>query len=293
MKENQVSLTSIMTAYIRGYHATYDSPKIFDDTLAYQLIPEERRTLIEQGLSSALKQQSSSEQPAALRFFLQSMGLPQVVSRSKFTEETVEKVVEQGLEQYVILGAGMDTFAFRHPELLKKIRVFEVDHPATQTFKRNRLAELGWETPPNLQFVPVDFSKESLAEAFNGVSYDPKAASIFSWLGVTMYLSRDEVFATLRSITEIAPTGSLIIFDYFEALTAARSAQKIQEELKKIGEPIKTGFDPSTLASDLAKIGIRLIENLRPADIQNRYFNGRTDGYHASEQVHFALAMVE
>lgn len=282
-----------MTAYIRGYHATYDSPKIFDDTLAYQLIPEERRKLIEQGLSSALKQQSSSEQPTALRFFLQSMGLPQVVSRSKYTEETVEKVVKQGLEQYVILGAGMDTFAFRHPELLKKIRVYEVDHPATQTFKRNRLAELGWETPPNLQFVPVDFSKESLAEAFNEVSYDPKATSIFSWLGVTMYLSRDEVFATLRSITDIAPTGSLIIFDYFEAQVAARSAQKIRDELKKIGEPIKTGFDPSTLASDLAKIGIRLIESLRPVDIQNRYFNGRTDGYHASEQVHFALAMVE
>ncbi|WP_019124017.1 class I SAM-dependent methyltransferase [Brevibacillus massiliensis] len=291
MKENQVSLTAIMTAYIRAYHAMNDNPKIFDDFLAYQMIPEERRTLIEQGFTNAL--QSYSDQETALRPLLQTMGLPNVLSRSRYTEETLEQAVKQGVQQYVILGAGMDTFAFRRPELPKQLRVFEVDHPATQTFKRNRLAELGWEIPPNLHFVPVDFSKESLAEALKGSSYDPQAKSLFSWLGVTMYLSREEVFATLRSIADVAPVGSMVLFDYFVPIESSPHMQEMREDLQKIGEPIKTSFDPSTLAVDLSDAGFRLHENLSPSDIQNRYFQGRTDNYHASEHVHFALAVVE
>ncbi|GAX88852.1 class I SAM-dependent methyltransferase [Effusibacillus lacus] len=299
MKENQVSLTAIMTAYIRALHAMNDAPKIFDDFLAYSLIPEERRVLIEQGFTRALQLNdpegtvSYSDQTTTLASLLQAMGLPNVLSRSRYTEDNLEQAVKQGMQQYVILGAGMDTFAFRRPDLLGQLQVFEVDHPATQAFKRNRLAELGWEIPPNLHFIPVDFSKESLAEALKGLSYDPQTKSFFSWLGVTMYLTQDEVFATLRSITDIAPIGSTIIFDYFEPEEAAPHMQEMREDLRKIGEPIKTTFDPSTLALDLASLGYRLHENLSPSDIQERYFQGRTDGYYACEHVHFAQAVVE
>jgi methyltransferase (TIGR00027 family) len=228
-----------------------------------------------------------------LRFLLQTMGLPNVLSRSRYTEDNLEQAVKQGVRQYVILGAGLDTFAFRRSDLLRQLQVFEVDHPATQAFKRNRLAELGWEIPPNLYFVPVDFSKESLAEALRGVSFDPQAKSFFSWLGVTMYLTRDEVFTTLRSITDVAPVGSTVIFDYFVPKETTPHMLQMREDLRKIGEPIKTVFDPSALALDLANLGFRLHENLSPSEIQERYFQRRTDSYYASEHVHFAWAVID
>lgn len=136
----------------------------------------------------------------------------------------------------------MDTFAFRRPDLLSQVQVFEVDHPATQAFKLNRLAELEWEIPSNLHFVPVDFTKESLADALKGTSYDLQTKCLFSWLGVTMYLTRNEVFATLRSITDIAPVGSAVIFDYFVPEEATPHMKEMREDLRKIGEPIKTTF---------------------------------------------------
>jgi methyltransferase (TIGR00027 family) len=300
MKENQVSLTAIMTAYLRAYHAMNDTPKIFDDFLAYRLIPEERRALIEQGFSRALQINvpesnlaCSDQATNTLPSLLQAMGLPNVLSRSRYTEDNLDQAVKQGVEQYVILGAGMDTFAFRRPDLLSQVQVFEVDHPATQAFKLNRLAELEWEIPSNLHFVPVDFTKESLADALKGTSYDLQTKSLFSWLGVTMYLTRNEVFATLRSITDIAPVGSAVIFDYFVPEEATPHMKEMQEDLRKIGEPIKTTFDPSTLAFELESLGLRLHENLSPSDIQERYFQRRTDGYYASKHVRFARAVVE
>ncbi|WP_309505573.1 class I SAM-dependent methyltransferase [Thermaerobacillus caldiproteolyticus] len=224
---------------------------------------------------------------------MQAMGLPHVLSRSRYTEDNLDLAVKQGVEQYVILGAGMDTFAFRRPDLLRQVQVFEVDHPATQTFKRNRLAELGWEIPSHLHFVPVDFTKESLADALKGTLYDVQTKSFFSWLGVTMYLTRDEVFATLRSIAEIAPEGSAVIFDYFVPEEDTPHMKEMREDLRKIGEPMKTTFDPSTLAFELESLGLRLHENLSPSDIQERYFQSRTDGYYASKHVRFAWAVVE
>ncbi|QPA29996.1 class I SAM-dependent methyltransferase [Thermaerobacillus caldiproteolyticus] len=300
MKEDQVSLTAIMTAYLRAYHAMNDTPKVFDDFLACHLIPEERRALIEQGFSEALQIRvpegglACSEQAAnPLLSLMQAMGLPHVLSRSRYTEDNLDLAVKQGVEQYVILGAGMDTFAFRRPDLLRQVQVFEVDHPATQTFKRNRLSELGWEIPSHLHFVPVDFTKESLADALKGTLYDVQTKSFFSWLGVTMYLTRDEVFATLRSIAEIAPEGSAVIFDYFVPEEDTPYMKEMREDLRKIGEPMKTTFDPSTLAFELESLGLRLHENLSPSDIQERYFQSRTDGYYASKHVRFAWAVVE
>ena len=199
----------------------------------------------------------------------------------------------------MILGAGLDTFAFRKPEMMEYLEVFEVDHPATQEFKLHRLAELEWEHPAKLHFIPIDFTKESLVTALtSSSSYDPKVKTFFNWLGVTYFLTRDEIFTTLRSITEIAPADSIIVFDYFDnnAFIPKKSSPQMQkslEYLRKIGEPMITGFDPSTLGEELASLGFSLQENLSPADIEEHYFKGRTDGYHAYEYGHFACAVVE
>ncbi len=303
MEEGKASLTALLTAYARAYHATHDAPKIFDDFLAARWYTEGERAYLEHNLAASLqlldpeRAAACPDEATALAWYMRLQGGPITLSRSRYTEDSLETAVRQGVRQYVILGAGLDTFAFRRPELLRQLCVFEIDHPATQAFKRQRLAELGWAIPAQLYFVPVDFAQENLAEALKRSVYDRRAASFFSWLGVTYYLTRDVVFATLRAITEVAAAGSTIMFDYFDtdAFVPERAAtrmQRMQAIVRQAGEPIQMGFDPSTLAGDLAALGLRLHEDLGPSDIERRYFQGRTDGYRAFEHVHFAWAVV-
>ncbi|MEN6326919.1 MAG: SAM-dependent methyltransferase, partial [Syntrophomonas sp.] len=239
-----------------------------------------------------------SNEASALDWYMHAHGgLALSVSRSRYTEDSLVEEVSKGVKQYLILGAGMDTFAFRCPELLEKLQVFEVDYPATQAFKRQRLTELGWEIPKQLYFVPVDFTHQRLDEELKYSSYDPKAPGFFNWLGVTYYLSRETVFDTLRMVAGIAPKGSTIIFDYLDtdAFDHAKVAPRGQWFLwsHNAGEKMRSGFDPSTLSHDLAALGLRLEENLSPSDIEKLYFQGHPGKYHAQEHVHFACAVVE
>jgi len=268
------------------------------------LIPAEKRSLIEQYFTHSDKQVNDPEgiescfnQKMISEFLIQ--GINNVASRARYAEDNLEKAIKQGVKQYVILGAGMDTFSFRQPGMMKYLEVFEVDHPATQKFKLQRIAELGWKYPAKLHFIPIDFTKESLVTALtSSSSYDPEVKSFFSWLGVINFLSRDEAFTTLRSITEIAPAGSMIVFDYLDtdAFVPEKMSlhmRELKEFLQKIDEPIITGFNPSTLGDELANLGFRLHENLSPQDIKKCYLQGHRDGYHVQENGHFACAVVE
>jgi methyltransferase (TIGR00027 family) len=308
MKENQVSRTALLMAYVRGYHAMHGSLKIFEDNLSQYLLKEEERAIFEQQFTPPIQLIESidpvnaalcHDQAARLEWALRVIpSASHSLSRSRYTEDALKDAIGQGVRQYVILGAGMDTFAFRHPEMLEQLQVFEVDHPATQEFKRHRLAELGWKPPKNLHFVPVDFTKGSLTEELSRSSYDPDTLSFFSWLGVTYYLPPEAVFATLGSFADAAPAGSSIIFDYMDtdAFVPGKAAKRIQVSIEKCrewGEPLITGFDPSMLAENLGRRGLRLHENLSPSDIQELYFRERTDGYYAVEHVHFAWVVVE
>ncbi|VBB09164.1 s-adenosyl-l-methionine-dependent methyltransferase [Lucifera butyrica] len=298
MEEDQFSLTAVMCAYLRASHAKYDDPKIFDDFLAYQLIPDENRLLIEQGLIKYLKLKapelaaSLPDQTTALAWITRAMNSrSNLLSRSRYTEEALEAAVNHGTQQYVILGAGLDTFAFRRPDLLAKLHVFEVDHPNTQNFKTQRITELGWEFPAQLSFISMDFTQESLAVALKKSSYNPRVKSFFSWLGVTMYLTREEVFTTLRTIAAIAPAGSWVIFDYFDidVFNPQKVDPQMQEQIahaQEAGEPMKTGFDPAMLASDLVNLGFYLHEDLDQVDIQKRYLCG-------SKYVHLVQAIIK
>ena len=220
MNENKASFTAMMTAYMRAYYAMHSTEKVFDDFLAFQLLPKEKQSLVEQYLiETSPFNDSEHSMPCANKIdTLAYIKHPTyAIVRARYAEDTLEKAIKQRVKQYVILGAGLDTFAFRRPEMLEKLDVFEVDHPATQEFKLKRLAELGWKHPVKLHFIPIDFTKESLESVLTrSPSYDPKAKSFFSWLGVTMYLTREEVFATLRSIAKVAPVGSMVVFDYLD-----------------------------------------------------------------------------
>ena len=290
MTEKQAGLSAMAMAYARAYHATHDSSKIFDDFLADSLFTPEEHTQTEQTLPGLLKYldpelAATNPDPAtALAWVVQLTSGPITLGRSRYTEDSLEQAIRKGVRQYVILGAGFDTFAFRRTDLADRLQVFEFDHPATQAIKRDRVAAAGWSHPANLHFVPVDFAKESLAEALGRSPYDPGQLSFFSWLGVSFYLTPVVVFDTLRSIASTAVRGSTLVFDYLDTDAfipekAAKRVHLMQWMARQLGEPMKAGFDPLALAADLDRLGLRLEENLDPATIEARYFQGRSDRY--------------
>lgn len=301
MERDQVSITALSIAYTRGYHAMYDELKIFNDFLAWKLFKENELEIMAQHYAKFIESfdperaLTCPNEATALAWSIHAVGGPPL-ARARYTEDGLKKAVKQGVQQYVILGAGLDTFAYRHPDMLNNLQVFEVDHPATQDFKRRRLSEAGWDKPEHLHFVPIDFTTGGLSEKLKDFGYDPRVLSFFSWLGVTHYLSREDVFNTLHSIAGTAPVGSTIIFDHLntDALIPERTSRRlrlISENARRAGEPVKTGFEPDRLAADLTGLGLRLHEYLKPSDIQERYFQGRTDGYCACEHTYIANAV--
>ena len=302
MEAHQFSKTALVTAYIRAYHAAHDEPKIFDDFLAHRLITVAGRRTFQFRLIDPLQ---STEPDLVNSYFDPTSALPwwvrviagAVLSRARYGEDSLEEAIRHGVRQYVILGAGMDTFAFRRLDLFEQLQVFEVDHPETQSFKRRRLAEAGLEPPQALHFIPADLEQESLTTALKRSSYDPKTLTFFGWMGVTYYLAPESVFATLGDIAHIAPMGSSVVFDYLDTGFFApenphKSVRAVLDNVRRIGEPMHTGFDPPTLAGHLNHLGFRLQEDLSASDIEERYFRGRTDNYHAGNHIHFARATV-
>jgi methyltransferase (TIGR00027 family) len=304
MENSTVLRTAPLLTYFRAYHAAHDAPKIFDDFLAYSLLTEQEREFFDRQFATAVRiidpehAASCPDKETALAWFMRAIApLSLAISRARYAEELLIKAVREGVRQYVILGAGMDTFAFRCPELVKHLRVYELDHPSAQACKRGRIDEAGLEKPEQLHFVPVDFTRENPAAALARSPFDPGQPSFFSCLGVTYYLGRRAVLGAFRGIGCIALPGSRIVFDYLDndAFVPERTAMRVQvgkEYMRNSGKPMITGFDPSSLASELARLGLRLEENLSPTDIEERYFRGRTDGYHAYEHAHFAQAVV-
>jgi len=303
MEAIQAGITALITAYARAYHATHDVPTIFDDSLADQYFSEAEHTQFDRQLAESLAAiapdvaASNPDQATALAYVMQNMHEPVTLSRSRYTEDSLDAAVREGVQQYVILGAGFDTFAFRRPQLLRQIDVFEVDHPVTQGMKRQRIAFAGWTIPDRLHLLPVDFAQTSLADALRNSSYDPGQLTFMSWLGVTYYLTQEVITETLRAISGIAPRGSTVVFDYmdldaFDADKAAPRTRLMHGIARRVGEPMKSGFEPSQLAEMLQGLGFVLAENLSPEEIGKRYFGGRTDHLRAFEHVHFARAVI-
>jgi methyltransferase (TIGR00027 family) len=304
MDSSRPSTSALIAAFGRAYHATHAQEKIFDDFLADQLFTDEQRALFTDNLSHAFAffdpegAARVTTQEEALAGFMRNQSLSITLSRARYVEEILENEIKNGVTQYVILGAGLDTLAFRRPDLLAHLELFEVDHPATQNYKRARVQELGWQVPPQLHWVALDFAQGNLMSALAANGHDSHARTLFSWLGVTYYLTRAVIDATLRGIAAQARSGSTIVFDYLDAdafipeRTAKRVA-RMQAATIQSGEPMQTGFDPATLGTKLDALGFLLLENLRPADIQEKYFRGRTDGYYAFEHIHLAHARVK
>lgn len=263
------SRTAQATAMHRAAHQLLDWPRVLDDSVAMQILGAARAGWLASNLD-----RYDSPGSRAMRAFL--------VTRSRYAEDELAHAHEHGTRQYVILGAGLDTFAYRNA--LHGLRVFEIDHPATQEWKRAQLRESGIAPPPSLRFVAVDFEKDSLARRLreSGLRYD--APVFISWLGVTMYLTRDAVMHTLRFVADSCAPGSEIVFDFSlpeQALsTAERTGRAARaERVAAIGEPWISHFDPAALAEELDAMGYTEATSFGSAEANARYFRGRTDGF--------------
>jgi len=261
----KASQTALGVAIRRASHQIHDSsPLVLNDPLAVPILGETYRAALEAAAGS-IDDQSS----IAMRALL--------VARNRFAEDKLAEAVIRGVKQYVLLGAGLDTFAHRHPH--QNLRVFEVDHPATQQWKRNLVASSGLKEPSTLCYVPVDFERQRIAVQLEESGLDLGAPTIFAWLGVVIYLTRPAFRSTLDFIASF-PEGSGVIFDYALPRNALPSSElhardELASRVESIGEPFRLFFIPSEIREELS--AFQLIEDLDAPMLNERYFANRTD----------------
>ena len=218
---------------------------------------------------------------------------PSPLCRAAYTERALKTDTLTGARQYVILGAGLDTFAFREPEFLSRYKVFEVDHPLTQADKLERISRAGWNIPENLKFVPVDFANDSLSEKLTESGFDRTVKSFFSWLGVTYYLSLEEIEKTLSSLSKICADGSSVVFDYPDENFFSSAENRVKNTImmaKAGGEPMKSAFSYTELEKLLDEHGFLIYDLLTPADIQKNIIDKAGADMTAFEHVNYCLA---
>jgi methyltransferase (TIGR00027 family) len=252
----------------RAAHQLIDRPIILEDPVALAIIGPEAKARIDLG------------QAAWMRFsrFLRAF----VVARAKFVEEILAPQRAAGLRQMVVLGAGLDTFAYRDPSPELPLRIWEIDHPATQAWKRERLAAGKIAVPANVTFVPVDFERDRLGDSLAAARFDAQAGALFSWLGVVPYLTHDAIAATLSYIASATRTRGGVAFDYFLARSELTLVERfffwsLQRKLKRIGEPFQAGFVPAELRRLLLSLGFASVTDLAQDAINARWFGGRSD----------------
>jgi methyltransferase (TIGR00027 family) len=264
MEQAIPSRTALSVALRRAAHQIHDSPLVFDDPIAVALLgatyaEELRRTPVR------------SDRPfsIALRAFL--------VARSRYAEDNLRRAIEGGVEQYVLLGAGLDTFAYRNS--YAQLRVFEVDHPATQQWKRELLQRNHIAVPESVTYAPVDFERQSLSAQLGDAGFNHGAPAFFAWLGVVPYLTLEAFRGTLSFIAGRIQ-GSGITLDYVKPRTALPSLERLAHDslasrVEKAGEPFQLFFTPAEIAAEFSRF--HSLEDLGAPEMNARYFSGRTD----------------
>lgn len=258
MQNGQPSRTALAAAIQRAAHQSLDGGRIFNDPVARLVLGREADALIDAASADPAQRQ--------MRTFM--------AARSRFAEDCLDAAVSRGVRQVVILGAGLDTFALRNPHAALGLLVFEVDHPATQAWKRARMLEANLAVPATLTFAPVDFTRQNLAEALAAAGFQPTRPAFFCWLGVVPYLQREAIAAILQFIGSLP--ASEVVFDYSEPLENYSPARRanvaaVAERTAAIGEPWLSFFDPAEIVKDLCSHGFDEVEDLGLADIAVRY----------------------
>src|SRR5580704_13836471 len=264
MEEARPSFTAQGAAIMRAMHQTSDDdPKVLIDPIVSRLIDSETYEIARAAFAHV---------PPALVARLRAM----FVVRSRYAEDCLAESFNRGVGQYVILGAGLDTFGYRQPPWAERLKIFEVDYPSSQQWKRGRLESQRIPTPGNLKFVAVDFERISLRDGLSGAGFDFAVPSFFSLLGVSQYLSEDAFDLALKLVLSTA-VASKIVFSFvlpdevpLAAMSAARAAAS--------GERWLTRFNPGRLRAKLIAMGFSKVMHLSPEQEHERYFQSRRDG---------------
>jgi methyltransferase (TIGR00027 family) len=273
MDQNKTSATSLGVASLRAAHQVLDGePRILYDPVITRLF------------GPAFEQQIRDE---AGQFRTPvSRGLrSHVLLRSRFAEDCLAAAYDRGVRQYVLLGAGLDTYAWRQPPGCDELRIFEMDHPATQEQKRLMLLQAGIHSPDNLFFTPIDFEHCSIAEALRKQPFDPHLPCFVSWLGVMVYLSISAIDAVFDWMITL-PAGSEMVLTF----TQKRENNPLGDRAAELGEPWVSFFSPEELKEKLLSRGFSSVLILEPKDALHKYYSGRTDGLPAPR--HASIARV-
>jgi methyltransferase (TIGR00027 family) len=281
MTDRAASNTAAGVAWVNAAHQVIDSsPRILDDPVVVRLVGATVEAIAER------RERFQAPWARVLR--------AHVVLRSRFAEDRLADAVQRGVRQYVILGAGFDTFAYRQPPWASGMRVFEVDQPGTQGVKRQRVAAAGIVVPDNTSYVAIDFETESLADGLRrgGVSLDEPV--FFAWLGVTMYLTEPAIDAVLHTVASL-PRSSEIVFTFAQPRSPEADATcgpSLPERAAAVGEPWVTFFEPETLERKLVTSGFSWVGFLSPTEAEQRYFRDRADQLRPPQRTSIATAVV-
>ena len=297
MIDMRESITAKLCSFARAYHSNVGKGKIFDDYLAYDLMGQEEYNeigqLIENEFDPSAFDDRYSFDGARVYPFVNRYITPIPLSRIAFAEAELQRFVkENGVCQYVICGAGMDTFAFRNDN--PDIHIFELDHPDTHRFKLERIRRLEWNIPQNVNYLSVDFSKDDMNEVLRHAGFQPDVPTFFSILGVTYYLTLPVFAETLEKINRISKSGNRLVFDFPDETTFQKRrnmrAYQLAQITDKLGEPMQHGFTGEEIRQTLSENGFSVMKHETPKNIQKAYFENRTDGQSAFENIHFILA---
>jgi|SRR5580704_4527349 len=263
MQPGEPSKTARGAAAYRAIHQTLEAGSIFSDPFAIRILDDETRAGLEESAADP------SRRP--MRLF--------IAARSRFSEEALAASVARGIRQVVVLGAGLDTFSLRNPHA--GVRVFEVDYPATQAWKRERLTQAGLAVPGSLTFAPVDFERQSLTDGLDAPGFRADLPAFFQWLGVVPYLTREAIATTLDYIAAVP--DSEVVFDYAEPF--ANYSEGRREKIMAMaasaasrGEPWLSMFDPGEISELLREKGFETVEDLGVADLANRFYGDLKKG---------------
>jgi methyltransferase (TIGR00027 family) len=259
MRDGQPSQTARGAAAYRAIHQKLEGGAIFKDPFASRILDQET--------AAALDEIAANDSLRPWRLF--------IAARSRFSEDTMADCITCGMRQVVVLGAGLDTFALRNPYAGLGVRVFEVDYPATQVWKRDRIKAAGLVEPPSLVFAPANFEQESLAEGLTRAGFKLDEPAFFQWLGVVPYLTKDAFCSTLKFISALPQAA--VVFDYAEPfqnypVERRASVMATAERAAARGEPWLSFFDPIELLRVLREEGFKEIEDLGLPEIANRFY---------------------
>ncbi len=283
--DKQTSLTSLMSAFSRAYHFENSNKPVFSDNIARKLFSDEEYSQLETYILSG---------GGDVKAYVNSQLAPTPLARARFCEDSLETAVKTGAEQYVILGSGLDTFAFRNK--FKSLQVFEIDKETTIDDKKHRLSRAKLEIPDNVRLISADLSKEDIGAVLEKNGFDKSKKTFFSCLGLLYYLSANEISRLFEDIAAFAADGSTVVFDFADNHLFSSDEKRVKNMLEmahKSGEPMKSCFGYGELEMLLQEHNFLIYEFLSDKDIQNRYFANRSDGLTAFPHINYALAVLK